>query len=89
MRLDRLLIKTEQLEVSLVKCLMNKIWRNNMSYGNCDHDKSTVTITNKHRKPRHECPDWDYMVIDSGSPEIDCCLCTEFCECCFSEADYD
>lgn len=23
----------------------------------------------------HYCPDWDYMMIFSDSPEMDCCLC--------------
>lgn len=26
-------------------------------------------------KPKHRCPDWDFMEIDSSNPEIECCNC--------------
>lgn len=25
--------------------------------------------------PRHQCPDWDLMVVEPGSPEAECCTC--------------
>jgi len=26
---------------------------------------------------RHQCPDWDYMVIEPKDPEFECCTCYE------------
>lgn len=27
-------------------------------------------------KPAHKCPDWDYLLIKPGDPEMHCCWCT-------------
>lgn len=26
-------------------------------------------------KPAHKCPDWDYLLIKPGDPEMHCCWC--------------
>ena len=26
-------------------------------------------------KPKHECPDWDFLEIEEGDPEMQCCSC--------------
>lgn len=37
----------------------------------CNECKSSVCKFNY----KHYCPDWDFMLIEDGDPEFECCTC--------------